>query len=104
MVYDYQDDEFLLLTVSDTAVLEDFERDSIEEVEKLGVDDDFYKERLIKYGVYKRIAGARLEAEGDVMEKKLQYYSSEWDKFLTMYKTSNATVNNSVVSVPIFRG
>ncbi len=104
MLYDYNEDDFLISTVSNPEDLQDFENDSKSEIEKLNISDNFYKERLIKLGVYKRIAGARLEAEGDVMDKKLQYYTREWDKFLTMYKTSNASVQNSVSSVPIYRG
>ena len=104
MLYNYNEDEFLTSTVSSPDDLQGFEEDSKQEVDRLNVTDDFYKEKLIKLGVYKRIAGARLEAEGDVMDKKLQYYKREWDKFLTMYKTSNPVTKNTVMTVPVFRG
>jgi len=83
MIYVYLDD-FLIDPLIGTTKLEDFEADSIEEVEKLGVTDEYWKKQLVIYGTYKRIAVNLLEANGEGMKEKLDHYTKEWDRVYKM--------------------
>ena len=102
MRYTYLDD-FLINPLIGTDKLEKFEQESIDEVERMGIDDEYYKKQLIIYGTYKRVAANLLEAEGEAMKEKLQYYTKEWDNVYKRYKGSKGTTN-SVYSIKINRG
>lgn len=90
MVYTYLDN-FLIDPLIGTDKLENFEQESITEAEKLGITDEYWKKQLVIYGTYKRIAANLLEANGDGVKDKLEYYTKEWDRVWNMAKGANGT-------------
>ncbi len=94
MTYAYLDD-FITNPLMGTDKLEQFEQESSQEVEQIGITDEYFKKQLIVYGTYKRAAASLLEAEGEAMQKKLDYYTKEWDRVYRMAKGSSGSSRNA---------
>ena len=102
MIYTYTDDPYLSDSV-ELSTIEKFEEESLQEVIELKIANDHYKGLLIKFSVYKKISGSLLEAEGEAMERKLRYYSKEWDRIYSLAKTNQPDKENSVSTQPFGR-
>ena len=76
MVYEY-DDLFIVNSI-DQAELERYETRAIIDIEKLGISDSHFVERLVIARTYVIAARAQLEADG--MEEKLRAYRDEYDQ------------------------
>jgi hypothetical protein len=96
MLYEYND-EFLKVEDSE---LEKKESEAIEEVEKLGVSDEFLKKKLVVAKVYMMLAAEKLENE--TFLNKYKIYKEEFENYLSLAKTEN--YDRVVSSVEIGRG
>ena len=90
MRYTYLDD-FITAPLAGTDKLQQFEDEAYAEVEAIGIENEFYKKLLTVYGTYKRAALNLLEAEGEAMKEKLDYYTKEWDRVFKMAKGAKGT-------------
>ena len=98
MIYQY-DDTFLIDSI-DLYELEKKEQDAIIEVNKLGITDEFYKEKLVKSRVYMLLALNQLENEE--MREKYRFYEREFNRYFNIAKNKNAFTN--IGNIPINRG
>jgi len=95
--YSYED-TFLRKKV-DGSELEAIEASAMEEANRLGVIDPYYRERYVKARVYVEIAQRHIEAEG--MKEKMEVYRSEMERYYRLAKTSSPS---SIATIPIARG
>jgi len=98
MVYQY-DDTFLIDSI-DLDELEKKEQDAIIEINKLGITDEFYAEKLVKSRVYMLLALNQLENEE--MREKYRFYEKEFNRYFNIAKNKNAFTN--IGNIPINRG
>lgn len=98
MIYDYED-TFIVDSI-DEAELEKKEAESITEIEKMNITDDFYKEKLVKCRVYMLLAREQMENEG--MLEKYRIYEREFNRYLTLAKNNSKIIN--VSNIPLGRG
>jgi len=97
-IYTYNDDFLVSSIESDT--LDSEENKAIEEVDKLTIEDDFYKEKLVIAKVYIALALLQLENEG--MKAKYDSYSKEFKSYFSLAKSKSSASNIS--AMPIMRG
>ena len=103
MIYDYLD-EFIVNSISNYEI-EQYENEAIEQVSKLGIEDDFFIKRLVVSRVY--ILAARSQFEADGMEAKHKIYTQEYKDALNeslLLKKDGIKNKNKVFSVPLGRG
>jgi len=98
MIYGYED-TFIVNSI-DEAELEKKEAESITEIEKMNITDDFYKEKLVKCRVYMLLAREQMENEG--MLEKYRIYEREFNRYLTLAKNNSKIIN--VSNIPLGRG
>ena len=98
MIYDYED-TFIVDSIEE-AELEKKEAESITEIEKMNITDDFYKEKLVKCRVYMLLAREQMENEG--MLEKYRIYEREFNRYLTLAKNNSKIIN--VSNIPLGRG
>ena len=98
MIYEY-DDSFIIDSIDETE-LEKKENESITEIEKMNITDDFYKEKLVKCRVYMLLAREQMESEG--MFEKYRIYEREFNRYLTLAKNNSKIIN--VSNIPLGRG
>jgi len=103
MIYEYHDD-FIVNSV-DTDEFEQYEAEAVEQVSKLGIEDDFFIKRLVVSRVY--ILATRSQFEADGMEAKHKVYSQEYKDALNealLIGKDGVKNRNKVFSVPLSRG
>jgi len=98
MIYEYED-SFIIDSI-DTEELEKKETESITEIEKMNITDEFYKEKLVKCRVYMLLAREQMENEG--MYEKYKIYEREFNRYLTLAKNNSKIIN--VSNIPLGRG
>lgn len=98
MIYTY-DDAFLVNSITEEK-LQEIENDSIAEAEKMNIDDEFYKEKIIVYGVYIQIALKNLEAAG--MREKLDAYTKKRNEYISI-ANGGSSLPKSVVTKRVYR-
>jgi len=98
MIYEYED-SFIIDSI-DTEELEKKETESITEIEKMNITDEFYKEKLVKCRVYMLLAREQMENEG--MGEKYRIYEKEFNRYLTLSKNNSKIIN--VSNIPLGRG
>ncbi len=98
MFYTYED-SFLTKRVK-ADELEELESNAIIEADKIGIDDSFYKEKYVVSKVYVEIAKRHIEADG--MDKKLEVYKQEMEKYYQLFKSNSA--KKPFASIVINRG
>jgi len=98
MVYTYED-SFLTKRVKEDELII-IEEKAIEEAEKIGIDDTFYKEKYVVAKAYVEIAKRHIEADG--MSKKMDVYRTEMEKYYQLFKNNSA--KKPFASLTIERG
>lgn len=97
-IYTY-DDTFIVDSV-DPIELDNTEAKAIEEVDKIGITDEFYKEKAVVSKVYATLATLQLENNG--MSEKRKAYESEFRHYVSLAKNNSSTTN--VSTIPVIRG
>jgi len=97
-IYTYND-SFIIDSV-DSVEIDNAEANAILEVEKIGIVDEFYKEKSVVSKVYMTLATLQLDSEG--MEQKRKAYERDFNHYITLAKTNSSTTN--VSTIPIARG
>lgn len=97
-IYAYSD-SFIVDSV-DSIEIDNAESKAIEEVEKIGITDLFYKEKAVVAKVYITLATLQLENEG--MSEKRKAYERDFKHYVSLAKTNSSTSNIS--TIPIVRG
>jgi len=80
--------------------IEEIEQKAIDEIDKLSIEDSFYKEKLTILKVYIQLA--LLQLENEAMNEKYKSYKKEFEYYYALAKNSNkpsnlktATINRS---------
>jgi len=94
MRYNYAD-TFLIKDI-EIALLEEIEDSAIEEVNKLGINDDFYFEKMVTSKVYMELCKEQFEDEG--VRKKYEVYKNEFDRYYALSQKSG------INTIKILRG
>lgn len=96
--YTYND-SFIVDSV-DATEIDNAEAQAILEVDKIGITDEFYKEKAVVARVYVTLATLQLENEG--MNDKRRAYEKDFNHYINLSKTNSSTSN--VSTMPIMRG
>lgn len=97
-MYTYND-SFIVDSV-DPVEIDNAEEKAIQEVEKIGITDLFYKEKAVVAKVY--ITLATLQLENDGMSEKRKAYERDFKHYVSLSKSNSSTSNIS--TIPIARG
>ena len=97
-IYTY-DDSFIVDSI-DAAELDNEELKAIEEVEKVGISDAFYKEKAVVSKVYIELSLMQLENDG--MNDKYKAYKEKYKEYISLAKNNSSSAN--VSTMPIARG
>ncbi len=97
-IYTYND-SFIIDSV-DSVEIDNAEANAILEVEKIGIVDEFYKEKAVVSRVYVTLSTLQLENDG--MSDKRRAYENDFKHYITLAKTNSSTTN--VSTIPIARG
>lgn len=97
-IYTY-DDTFIVDSV-DPIELDNAEANAIKEVEKIGIIDEFYKEKAVVAKAYVTLATLQLENDG--MIDKRRAYENNFKYYVSLAKNNSSSTNIS--TIPIMRG
>ena len=94
-IYTY-DDSFIVGSV-DSDELDNAENKAIEEVEKLGITDIFYKEKAVVAKVYVELSLSQLENDG--MDAKYKAYKDKFKEYVALAKNNSSSSNISTIKI-----
>ena len=97
-IYTYND-SFIVDSV-DSLEIDSAENKAVLEVDKIGITDEFYKEKAVVSRVYVTLATLQLENDG--MSDKRRAYEKDFSHYINLAKTKSSTSNIS--TMPIMRG
>lgn len=100
MVYTNYDDDFLVNSLP-PGELERHESAAIAEIGAWYVDNDLYKEWMVKCRTYMHVARVQYEADG--MEEKYKVYEKEFNRWVMLSKNQESAVSDELGSVRMER-